>query len=220
MNNKLTDAQKSFIRGTPFGWMVELTESVKMSRNLLTPLISRWVERLGGFDMSAQVVGFTYLDVCLGLGLRVVGENIDLNQEGLNSDSRNLFGASQVVDIDMVYDYILKHIKVLCLEDFGKLYVLLAIYLPNLNTWNICGWRNHHLQYVLHISRVSRLHVGMQIWSEICVDICVWTGIFTRLGISFHILFHNIVKSHHRHRSLNFFFSGMSDVILENLQML
>jgi len=27
----------------------------------------------------------------------------------------------------MVYDYILKHIKVLCLEDFGKLYVLLAI---------------------------------------------------------------------------------------------
>jgi len=91
--------------------------------------------------------------------------------------------------------------------------------LPNLNTWNSCGWRNHHLQYVLHISRVSRLHVGMQIGSQICVVICVWTGIFTRLGISFHILFDNIVKSHHRHRSLNFFFSWMSDVILENLQM-
>jgi len=49
--------------------------------------------------MSTEVVGFTYLDVCLGLGLRVVDENIDLNQEGLNSDSRNLFGASKVVDI-------------------------------------------------------------------------------------------------------------------------
>jgi len=134
LNNKLTDEQKSFIRGTPFGWMVELTESVKIPRNLLTPLISRWVERLGGFRMSAEVVGFTYLDVCLGLGLRVVGENIDLNQEGLNSDLRNLFGASKVVDIEMVYDYMLKHIKVLCLEDFGKLYVLLAIsefLLPN-----------------------------------------------------------------------------------------
>jgi len=134
LNNKLTDEQKSFIRGTPFGWMVELIESVKISRNLLTLLISRWVERLGGFDMSAEVVVFTYLDVCLGLDLRVVGENIDLIQEGLNSDSRNLFGASQVVGIDMVYDYILKHIKVLCLEDFGKLYVLFAIsefLLPN-----------------------------------------------------------------------------------------
>jgi len=104
LNRKLTDEQKSFIRGTPFGWMVELKESV------------------------------TYLDVCIGLGLRVVGENIDLNQEGLNSDLRNLFGASKVVEIEMVYDYILKHIKVLCLEDFGKLYVLLAIsefLLPN-----------------------------------------------------------------------------------------
>jgi len=80
------------------------------------------------------VVGFTYLDVCLGLGLRVVGENVDLNQEGLNSDSKNLFGAAKLVHIEMVYDYILKHIKVLCLEDFGKLYILLAIsefLLPN-----------------------------------------------------------------------------------------
>ena len=49
LNKKLTDEQKSFIRGTPFGWMVELKESVKISRNLLTLLISRWVERLGGF---------------------------------------------------------------------------------------------------------------------------------------------------------------------------
>jgi len=84
--------------------------------------------------MSTEVVGFTYLDVCLGLGLRVVGENIDLNQERLNSDSKNLFGAAKLVHIEMVYDYILKHIKELCLEDFGKLYVLLAIskfLLPN-----------------------------------------------------------------------------------------
>jgi len=77
--------------------------------------------------MSTKVVGFTYLDVCLGLGLRMVGENIDLNQEGLNNDSKNLFGAAKLVHIEMVYDYILKHIKELCLEDFGKLYVLLTI---------------------------------------------------------------------------------------------
>ena len=49
LNKKLTEEQKSFICGTPFGWLVELKESVKISRNLLSPLISRWVERLGGF---------------------------------------------------------------------------------------------------------------------------------------------------------------------------
>ena len=49
LNKKLTKEQKSFIRGTPFGWLVELKESVKISRNLLSLLISRWVERLGGF---------------------------------------------------------------------------------------------------------------------------------------------------------------------------
>ena len=90
--------------------------------------------KVGGFHMSTEVVGFTYLDVCLGLSLRVVCENIDLNQEGLNSDSKNLFGAAKLVHIEMVYDYILKHIKELCLEDFGKLYVLLGIsefLLPN-----------------------------------------------------------------------------------------
>ena len=90
--------------------------------------------KVGGFHMSTKFVGFTYLDVCLGLGLRVVGENIDLNKEGLNSDSKNLFGTTKLVHIEMVYDYILKHIKELCLDDFGKLYVLLAIsefLLPN-----------------------------------------------------------------------------------------
>jgi len=90
--------------------------------------------KVGGFHMSTKVVGFTYLDVCLGLGLRVVGENIDLNQEGLNSDSKNLFRAAKLVHIEMVYDYILKHIKELCLENFSKLYILLAIsefLLPN-----------------------------------------------------------------------------------------
>jgi len=55
--------------------------------------------KVRGFHMSTEVVGFTYLDVCLGLGLRVVGENIDSNQEGLNSHSKNLFGVAKLVHI-------------------------------------------------------------------------------------------------------------------------
>jgi len=48
LNKKLTNDQKSFIEATPFAWLVELKESVKISRNMLSLLISRWVERMGG----------------------------------------------------------------------------------------------------------------------------------------------------------------------------
>jgi len=57
-----------------------------------------------------------------------VGENIDLYREGLNSDCKKFFRVDKLVHIEMVYDYLLKHIKELCLEDFCKLYVLLAIF--------------------------------------------------------------------------------------------
>ena len=47
LSKKLANDQKSFIEATPFAWLVELKESMKISRNLLSLLISRWVERLG-----------------------------------------------------------------------------------------------------------------------------------------------------------------------------
>jgi len=123
LNKKLTNDQKSFIEATPFAWLVELKESVKISRNLLSLLISRWVERLGGFDMGTKVVAFSLLDVCVGLGLRVVGQNIDLTREGLDSHCKTLFGPKKVVDVEMVYDYLLKHSKHLEVNDFCKLYL-------------------------------------------------------------------------------------------------
>jgi len=127
LNKKLTNDQKSFIEATPFAWLVELKESVKISRNLLSMLISRWTERLRGFDMGTKVVAFSLLDVCLGLGLRVVGQNIDLTREGLDSHCKKLFGPNKVVDVEMVYDYLLKHSKHLKVNDFCKLYLLLGI---------------------------------------------------------------------------------------------
>ena len=104
LNKKLTNDQKSFIEATPFAWLVKLKEFVKISRNLLSLLISRWVERLGQFDMGTKVVACSLLDVCLGLGLRVVGQNIDLTQEGLDSHCKKLFGPNKVVNVEMVYD--------------------------------------------------------------------------------------------------------------------
>ena len=104
LNKKLIEEQSSCIQETPFTWLVELKHFVNISRNLLSPLISRWVERLGGFDMGKEVVVFNLLDVCLGLGLRVVSEFIDLNGEGLDSECKNLFGPKKVLDVEMLYD--------------------------------------------------------------------------------------------------------------------
>ena len=78
--------------------------------------------------MGTKVVAFSLLDVCLGLGLRVVGQNIDLTREGLDSHCNKLFGPNKVVDVEMVYDYLLKHSKHLEVNDFCKFYLLLGIF--------------------------------------------------------------------------------------------
>jgi len=100
----------------------------------------------GDFDMSIKVVGSNLLDVCLGLSLRVVGENIDLNQEEVDNDCKKCFGLDRVVDIEIFYDYILKHIKELSLDDLCELYLLLAIsefLLPNRNGRVFCYFVQH-----------------------------------------------------------------------------
>jgi len=60
---------------------------MKISRNLLNELVNVWVERRGGFRLSKEIFRFSLLDVCLGLGLRVVGSKIDLNEGLLDSIS-------------------------------------------------------------------------------------------------------------------------------------
>jgi len=47
---------------------------------------------MGDFDVGGQVVEFNLLNVCLGLGLRVLGVRIYLNETVVDSDSWNIFG--------------------------------------------------------------------------------------------------------------------------------
>ena len=111
-----------------------VTDSVKISRKLLSLLCYNWVERRGGFRIGGQVVEFNLLDVCLGLGLRVLGERIDLNETISNSDTLNIFGG-QTVTVELIYDYLLKYDDdVGGVEVFCKIYILLGIsefLLPN-----------------------------------------------------------------------------------------
>ena len=110
-----------------------VTDSVKISRKLLSLLCYNWVERRGGFRIG-QVVEFNLLDVCLGLGLRVLGERIDLNETISDSDTLNIFGG-QTVTVELIYDYLLKYDDdVGGVELFCRIYILLGIsefLLPN-----------------------------------------------------------------------------------------
>jgi len=127
LNEKLTVAQKEYIASTPFWWFTMLKQSLKISRNVLSHLCSRWVERRGGFDVGGEVVEFSLLDVCLGLGLRMVGEKIDLNEEVVESETWNTFGR-QRVDVKFIYDFLMKFDDdVGDVELFCKLYVVLGI---------------------------------------------------------------------------------------------
>ena len=127
LNEKLTVAQKEYIASTPFWWFPMLKQSLKISRNVLSQLCIKWVERRGGFDVGGEVVDFSLLDVCLGLGLRVVGEKIDLNEEVVESETWNTFGR-QRVDFKLIYDFLMKFDDdVGDVELFCKLYVVLGI---------------------------------------------------------------------------------------------
>ncbi|QCD86775.1 hypothetical protein DEO72_LG3g1301 [Vigna unguiculata] len=134
INNRLSVQQKNYIEGTPFWWFPMVTDSVKISRKLLSLLCYNWVERRGGFRIGGQVVEFNLLDVCLGLGLRVLGERIDLNETISDSDTLNIFGG-ETITVKLIYDYLLKYDDdVGGVEVFCKIYILLGIsefLLPN-----------------------------------------------------------------------------------------
>ena len=61
LNKTLTREQSSVIEGTPFGWFNMLKGSLKVSRKLLSSLITLWVERRGVFLISNKVVRLSFI---------------------------------------------------------------------------------------------------------------------------------------------------------------
>ena len=80
LNKSLSVEEKCVIQSTPFGWLILLDGKLKLSRILLRVLCSRWVEKSQDFAVRSTFIPFILLDVCLGLGLKVVGEKIDLTK--------------------------------------------------------------------------------------------------------------------------------------------
>nr|XP_007158034.1 hypothetical protein PHAVU_002G118600g [Phaseolus vulgaris]ESW30028.1 hypothetical protein PHAVU_002G118600g [Phaseolus vulgaris] len=126
LNKTLSAEEKFIIESTPFGWLIVLDGKLKLSRCLLRELCSRWVERSHGFVVSSRVVPFSLLDVCLGIGLRVVGDKFDLEKIENNCKSRSFFKSSHVT-VKMIYDEIVKRRNECSIDDFCRLYILLGM---------------------------------------------------------------------------------------------
>ncbi|KOM49470.1 hypothetical protein LR48_Vigan08g029700 [Vigna angularis] len=127
LNEVLSMEQKSMISNTPFCWFLELKENVKISRNVLNELLIRWVDESGCFRFGERVVELKAIDVCLSLGLSVVGENIKLKEKQLRkSPFRKFFGDGKQ-DLQMIYDFLMKKHKKLSSAHFCSLYILVGI---------------------------------------------------------------------------------------------
>lgn len=79
-----------------------------------------------GFYFGHKIIEFSELDVCLSLGLPIVGEAIDLNKVGHQSVCRDYFPNGNV-DLKMVYDFLLQEHDNFPLEHFCSLYLLVGI---------------------------------------------------------------------------------------------
>lgn len=82
----------TLIGKTPFSWFLELLDIVKLGRNVWNELCVRWVDFRGGFWFGEKFVEFKEMDVCLGLGLSLLGDKIDLNELVGFSDCKKHFG--------------------------------------------------------------------------------------------------------------------------------
>ncbi|TKY65423.1 hypothetical protein E2542_SST08282 [Spatholobus suberectus] len=113
---------------------------MKISVTLLTELASRWVEKGGGFRIKSKIIAFTPLDVCLALGLRIVGEDVKF-KEDLDCHTRRLFEGKEVT-VKMVFEHLVQLDNNDDVEDFCRLYILLGLaefYFPK-TTPTVHGW--------------------------------------------------------------------------------
>ncbi|KAK7360930.1 hypothetical protein VNO77_02948 [Canavalia gladiata] len=76
INKNLTKKQKSRIRSTPFQWIIEIVESISLFGVLVSELVNRWVGVSNGFRIHSKVIHLKPLDVCVALGLRIVGKKV------------------------------------------------------------------------------------------------------------------------------------------------
>ncbi|WJX84617.1 Ulp1 peptidase [Trifolium repens] len=121
----MTQAQKARIEATPFKWLMRLPKKLKICGILLDELVKRWNERRGGFLIVGRPIRFTPLDVCFALGLRILGEKVDLIEDP-ESCTKKLFDG-MVISNDNICAKLDNLQRDEDVDDFCRLYILLGL---------------------------------------------------------------------------------------------
>jgi len=83
VNKKLRDFQRAKLERTPFKWLVRMTQPINTSCPLLRELVSRWSPNYQSFRIREFLIPLSSLDVCMGLGLGITGQEVSFNDNNL-----------------------------------------------------------------------------------------------------------------------------------------
>ncbi|XP_045791592.1 uncharacterized protein LOC123886308 [Trifolium pratense] len=127
-NPNLNEAQNNRLRQTPFKWVFDMTDHIKVSGPLLEELLSRWDSIIHGFRVGCKTVAFAPADVCIALGLQIVGTTVPVPlNDNIDCHVKSLFNGE-----DVTIDNIQQKLNVLNteqdIEDFCRLYILFAFF--------------------------------------------------------------------------------------------
>jgi len=95
VNKKLCDFQRAKLERTPFKWLVRMTQPINISCPLLRELVNRWSPNDQSFRIREFLVPLSGLNVCMGLGLRITGQEVSFNDNNLGLVT-NLFNGEDI----------------------------------------------------------------------------------------------------------------------------
>ncbi|XP_014501090.1 uncharacterized protein LOC106761967 isoform X2 [Vigna radiata var. radiata] len=132
LNALLIEEHRCIISKTPFKWFLDLQDNLRIGMNILSDLLTKWIDERGGFLFGENFVQFKEVDVTLSLGLSLVGDKINLNEKNLlESHCRNYFDKEKgkgKYKLDVIYDFVLKNHKKLPAIDVCRLYLFIGIH--------------------------------------------------------------------------------------------
>ena len=77
INREMSPFQRQKLETTPFKWLLCLEEPLQISNVVVMKLVSRWSSIDLCFQIREYLVSFFVFEVCLYLGLGVVGEEVN-----------------------------------------------------------------------------------------------------------------------------------------------
>ena len=95
VNKKMHDFQRAKLEKTPFKWLVRMAEPINISCPLLRELVNRWSPNEQSFRIREFLVPLSGLDVCMGLGLGITGEEVSFDDNNIGLVT-NLFNGQNI----------------------------------------------------------------------------------------------------------------------------